>query len=129
MFKIETENGKTLENVSFYGISSKRYVLYDGTNENNFTIHKCTLHGLGHLLDVDEKQWWNDILAMHYFPEKKQEILDKYENKYAVSKLRHYNTKCFEEISHTDDRLTRYCWCRIQKDDRRQCCNTNTSIP
>ena len=85
MFKIEIENGKPLENVSFYGISSKRYVLY-GDNDN-FVIHKCTLHGLGHLLDVDEKQWWSDILAIHYFPENKQEILDKYEKRYAVSKL------------------------------------------
>ena len=87
MFKIETENRKPLENVSFYGISSKRYVLYDGDNNDNFAIHKCTLHGLGHLLDVDEKQWWRDVLAMHYFPERKQKIIDKYENKYAVSKL------------------------------------------
>ena len=86
MFKIETENEKLLENVSFYGISSKRYVLYD-CDGDNFTIHKCTLHGLGHLLDVDEKQWWYDILAMHYSPEKKQEILGRYENRFAVSKL------------------------------------------
>ena len=86
MFKIETENEKLLEDVNFYGISSKRYVLYDD-DKNNFAIHKCTLHGLGYLLDVDEKQWWCDVLAMHYFPEKKQDIFDKYENKYAVSKL------------------------------------------
>ena len=88
MLKIETENGKTLENVSFYGVSSKRYVLFDRiNNKDNFTIRKCTLHGMGHLLDVDEKQWWRDMLAMHHFPEKKQEILDRYEHKYAVSKL------------------------------------------
>lgn len=88
MFKIEAENGKQLERVIFYGISSKRYVLFDCTNnKDNFAIHKCTLHGLGHLLDVDEKQWWNDILVMHYFSEKKQEIIDMYENKHAVSKL------------------------------------------
>ena len=86
MFKIETENEKPLERVIFYGISSKRYVLFDCTKDN-FAIHKCTLHGLGHLLDVDEKQWWKDILTMHYFPERKQEILDIYENKHAVSKL------------------------------------------
>ena len=30
---------------------------------------------------------WRDILAMHYHPENKQEILDKYENKYAVSEM------------------------------------------
>ena len=86
IFKIETENGKQLEKVIFYGISSKRYILFDCTKDD-FAIHKCMLHGLGHLLDVDEKQWWKDILAMHYSPERKQEILDTYENKYAVSKL------------------------------------------
>ena len=59
---------------------------YDGI-EDKFNIHKFTSHGLGHLLDVDETQWWYDILAMHYHPENKQEILDKYENKYAVSKM------------------------------------------
>ena len=98
MFKIETETGKLLENVTFYGISSKRYVLYD-CDEDNFTIYKCTLHGLGHLLDVDEKQWWCDILAMHYSPKKKQEILDKYENKFAVSKLSITTPNVLEKFS------------------------------
>ena len=87
MFKIETEDGKQLEDVIFYGISSKRYVLFDCTNKDNFAIYKCTLHGLGHLLNIDEKQWWEDILTMHYSPERKQEIIDRYENKHAVSKL------------------------------------------
>jgi len=89
VFKIEkSDDGKILENVLFFGISSKRYVLFecDGM-EDKFNIHKFTSHGLGHLLDVDEKQWWHDILAMHYHPETKQEILDKYDSKYAVSAM------------------------------------------
>ncbi len=87
MFKIEkSDDGKLLENVLFYGISSKRYVLYD-CDHNGFTIHKCMLHGLGYLLDVDEKRWWHDILDMHHHPENQQEILGKYDDKYAVSKL------------------------------------------
>ena len=89
VFKIEkSDDGKLLENVLFFGVSSKRYVLfeYDGA-KNKFKIHKFTSHGFAHLLDVDEKQWWKDILAMHYFPEKKQEILDMYDLKYAVSKM------------------------------------------
>ncbi len=53
---------------------------HDGI-EDKFNIHKFTSHGLAHLLDVDKEKWWNDILAMEYFPETKQEILDKYENK------------------------------------------------
>ena len=89
VFKIEkSDDGKLLENVLFYGISSKRYVLfeYDGI-EDKFKIHKFTSHGLAHLLDVDTEKWWQDILAMHYHPERKQEILGEHENKYAVSKL------------------------------------------
>jgi len=89
IFKIEkSDDGKLLENVLFYGISSKRYVLFEYNEiEDNFNIHKFTSHGLGHLLDVNEKQWWQNILAMHYHPERKQEILDKYDSKYAVSQM------------------------------------------
>ena len=89
IMKIEkSDDGKLLENVLFYGISSKRYVLfeYDGI-EDKFKIHKFTSHGLAHLLDVDTEKWWHDILAMHYHPERKQEILDKYDDKYAVSEM------------------------------------------
>ena len=87
--KIEkSDDGKLLENVLFLGISSKRYVLfeYDGV-KNRFDIRKFTSHGLAHLLDVDAEKWWNGILAMHYFPERRQDILDKYDDKYAVSKM------------------------------------------
>jgi len=89
VMKIEkSDDGKLLENVLFFGISSKRYVLFEYHNvEDRFDIHKFTSHGFGHLLDVDGKQWWHDILAMHYHPENKQEILEKYDSKYAVSKM------------------------------------------
>ena len=89
VFKIEkSDDRKLLENVLFYGISSKRYVLFEHDGiENKFSIHKFTFHGFAHLLDVDEERWWHDILEMHYFPEKKQEILGKYDAKYAISKM------------------------------------------
>ena len=90
IFKIEkSENGKLLENVLFYGISSKRYVLFENHDEpkNKFNIYKFTSHGFAHLLDVDERQWWHDILQMHYHPESKQEILGKYDSRYAISKM------------------------------------------
>ncbi len=87
VFKIEkSDDGKLLENVLFFGISSKRYVLFE-YDADKFEIHKLTSHGFAHLLDVDEKQWWKDILAMHYFPEKKQEILGMYDSKFAASKM------------------------------------------
>ncbi len=89
IFKIEkSDDGKLLENVLFFGISSKRYVLFEYDNaKNRFNIHKFTSHGLAHLLDVDAEKWWGDILAMHYFTERKQEIHGKYDSKYAVSKM------------------------------------------
>ena len=89
IFKIEkSDGGKPLENVLFYGISSKRYALFEcDEQKNKFNIYKFTSHGFAHLLDVDERQWWHDILQMHYHPENKQEILDKYDSRYAVSKM------------------------------------------
>ncbi|MCH9659010.1 hypothetical protein K0U27_10065, partial [archaeon] len=89
VFKIEkSDDGKLLENILFFGISSKRYVLFEHDEmENKFKIHKFTSHGLAHLLDVDAEKWWDDILAMHYHPERKQDILDRYDDKYAVSEM------------------------------------------
>ena len=60
IFKIEkSDDGQLLENVLFYGISSKRYALFEYDNtKNKLKIHKFTSHGLGHLLDVDEVKWW-----------------------------------------------------------------------
>ena len=47
MFKIEEDdNHKPLDNVMFYGISAKRYCLYDKDN-GNITIRKYSTHGLG----------------------------------------------------------------------------------
>ena len=89
-FKIEkSDDGKPLENILFYGISSKRYVLFENHDEpkNKFNIYKFTSHGFAHLLDVDERQWWHDILQMHYHPKSKQAILDKYDSTYAISKM------------------------------------------
>ena len=59
VFKIEkSDDGKLLENVLFFGISSKRYVLFEYDDiENKFKIHKFTSHGFAHLLDIDEKRW------------------------------------------------------------------------
>lgn len=54
MFKIE-DDGKDipLHDVWFYGMSAKRYVLYDYDGKE-ITIRKHSAHGLGHLIDVDE---------------------------------------------------------------------------
>ncbi len=90
IMKVEkSDDGKRLKSVLFFGISSKRYALFehDDEMENRFNIHKFTSHGLAHLLNVDAEKWWNDILAMHYFPKRKQGIFDGYDDKYAVSEM------------------------------------------
>lgn len=85
-FKIEKEN------LLFYGISSKRYVLYKLVN-NEIEIVDYKLHGLGHLLNpygkgVDwQKKIWEDILNLHYNKITEQEIIEKYSKFHALSKL------------------------------------------
>jgi hypothetical protein len=78
MFKVE------MADVWFYGISDKRYCLYDlDSNTGKFIIRKWSLHGLGYMLvegDRDEwgKQAWTDILTANYRPEKLPGIRAKY---------------------------------------------------
>ena len=92
IFKLERKD------VWFYGISAKRYCLY--TMENNkITIKKddYSSHGLGHLLNPfatksDEKDdWheiiWRDILGLHYGTISMEQLVEKYQNKYALSQL------------------------------------------
>ena len=76
----------------FYGISSKRYVLFNIRNGERI-IRKMSLHGLGHILNPfsNKEDWqekiWEDILDYHYCPERGPEILDEYSMRYAVSRL------------------------------------------
>jgi hypothetical protein len=82
----------------FYGISAKRYCLYD-MKDDKPVIGKdeYSSHGLGHLLnpfanDPDDKtDWskiiWQDILELHYGLVTSEQLREKYENKYAISKL------------------------------------------
>jgi hypothetical protein len=92
MFKIEdyedeNEIKHPADNVWFYGISAKRYVLY-GFENDEIKIYKYSAHGLGHLEGIDPIQWWRDILEVHYHPERKEEIKSKYKNRPALSTLR-----------------------------------------
>lgn len=94
LFKMEKENyenGK-LQDLWFYGISSKRYVLYNVTNYK-IIIRKHSSHGLGHItnpfcIDIDwEKEFWNDILDYHYKKKSIDDINEKYSKLYAVSQM------------------------------------------
>lgn len=91
IFKVEREN------VWFYGISAKRYCLYKMEN-NKIIIDNdgYSSHGLGHLLDPfsqDEenidwnKEVWKDILDLHYENVTSDHLVEKYQNKYALSKI------------------------------------------
>ncbi|HEV2192541.1 MAG TPA: hypothetical protein VGR54_02855 [Nitrosopumilaceae archaeon] len=80
----------------FYGISSKRYCLYR-FEKDQIKIEKenYSSHGLGHLLDPfsneEKTEWhleiWKDILGLHYGNITREELVEKYQNKYALSKL------------------------------------------
>ena len=92
IFKIEDYEDENkikhlADDVWFYGISAKRYVLY-GFEDDKIKIYKYSSHGLGHLEGVDHEQWWKDILEIHHHPERKEEIKSKYKNKSAISTLR-----------------------------------------
>jgi hypothetical protein len=92
MFKIEEYEDENkikhlADNVWFYGVSAKRYVLY-GFENDEIVIYKYSAHGLGHLDGVDQKQWWKDILDVCYHPERKGQIKSKYKNIPAISTLR-----------------------------------------
>jgi len=81
------------EDVWFYGISSKRYVLYTMEGKK-FNLIDYKIHGLGHLsnpFDSNVKDWqgmiWEDILKLHYGFIDESDLFEKYENFYAMSRL------------------------------------------
>ena len=91
MFKIEKAK-KTkikLHDRWFYGISAKRYVLYDRNpkQQKEFTIHKHSAHGLGHILGINEVKIWESILNLEYHPEKEDDIVSNYENDFSISSI------------------------------------------
>jgi hypothetical protein len=63
MFKVEDDdNGDPLDNVMFFGISAKRYCLFDLT-EGEINIRKYSTHGLGHLKGINGEDVWKAILT------------------------------------------------------------------
>lgn len=88
MFKVEDdEQGLPLRDVWFYGISAKRYCLYNLDKE--IELRKFSSHGLGeNLMGLDQEEFWLDILKIHYNPELKNQVLDKYKYRYAVYNFR-----------------------------------------
>lgn len=84
MFKIEDEHGQQLDNILFYGISDKRYALYI-IEEGEIRILKYSSHGLGeNLLGLDQEEFWRDILTIHYHPDQKSKIMEKYAYRHAI---------------------------------------------
>lgn len=77
----------------FYGVSSKRYVLYQH-EADKITIVDFKLHGLGHLTNPfpsRKNHWqeeiWHDLLMLHYGQIAPMDIEQKYGNLYALSRL------------------------------------------
>ena len=86
IFKLEKSN------VWFYGISAKRYCLYDIIDDKIVISDKYSAHGLGHLLNpthLDDwhKELWKDILELHYDKVTMDELVAKYQNTHALSQL------------------------------------------
>ena len=91
-------HGKLLEikkeKIWFYGISSKRYVLYY-LKGGKIVIEKddYRLHGLGHLQNPfnDKADWhievWKDILDLHYGRVSVLDLIEKYTHSYAIGKM------------------------------------------
>jgi len=94
LFKLEKENfvDDKLSDLWFYGISSKRYVLYNYEN-GKITIRKHSSHGLGHIANPFstrsdwQEEFWKDVLELHYKKKSIEEVNEKYSNHYAVSEL------------------------------------------
>jgi len=78
MFKIELDDkDKPMENVMLYGISAKRYCLFD-MNKGKINIRKYSTHGLGHLLNINGEDVWKAILMGNF---------SEFTNKIAVSQI------------------------------------------
>lgn len=83
----------------FYGISSKRYVLYDLEGEKividpDITKEDYKLHGLGHITNPfgkNKENWfveiWEDILKLHYNKISEKDLFDKYSKFFVISRL------------------------------------------
>jgi hypothetical protein len=91
MFKVEkTKNGRLLRNVLFYGISAKRYCLYDVDNNGEITILKHSSHGLGYISSMPkgwEEGFWKNIILYHDGKITRSYIDNLYKNRIVASKI------------------------------------------
>jgi hypothetical protein len=104
LLKVESDN------VWFYGISSKRYVLYH-INENKITIDgksndkSYSLHGLGYILNPFgkseewQKQIWEDILKLVYNQISADEFYRKYDSFFVLSKMAVSNKELMKRLA------------------------------
>ena len=88
---------KEHEKVLFYGISSKRYVLYRIINCNLQIVDEgkrgYMLHGLGHIMNPfgEDRNWhkriWQDILSLENGYISREDMIGKYSSFYCISQL------------------------------------------
>ena len=85
------------KDIWFYGISAKRYVLYEKKGDK-LTIkdgdeRAYSLHGLGYLLNPFgkkndwQKEIWEDILKLHYGLLTEEDLIQKYSHFYVISQM------------------------------------------
>lgn len=105
LFKVEYEN------VLFYGISAKRYVLYKMDTAGRIEVLKASSHGLGHLLspfnresnDNWYKEVWFDILKLHYDQVSADTLNEKYGRSFALTKLTISRPQIMERFGHLNN--------------------------
>ena len=84
----------------YFGISSKRYVLfvYDGTGTPDIKKMEGKLHGMGHITNIfkeeqpeEENGWhpllWKDLILYHMGKIDEEDIKLKYGDKYEIAKI------------------------------------------
>ena len=85
----------------FYGISSKRHVLYDLKGKEIIIEPEIKkdykLHGLGHITNPfgkGKENWfadiWKDILKLHYGQVSEKDLIEKYSKFFVISRLTNF---------------------------------------
>jgi len=107
MFKVEkTKEGKLLHDVWFYGISSKRYCLYE-KDKDNINILKYSSSAIGNIVSMPkgwEIEWWTNILLYHEGKITKDNIKNIYKNSVVASKLAITSPLILRRFTRVEDR-------------------------
>ena len=103
-WEIEHKHIEPLDDIWFYGISAKRYVLFQREDQTQqIKIRKYSSHGLGHIQNLNEKELWKDVLKLQDNPEMKDAILSKFRTFYSTSELSITNHDIWKRFANFND--------------------------